>query len=250
MFDTHTHISEQGLEKDIQKYLDAGVTHMMLPAIDSSNWDAVIRISREHKEVYGALGVHPNSVANEKRSVLDELERKIHMQKIKAVGEIGLDYYRSENKEEQIEWLSTQLEIAKAANLPVIIHDREAHQDTMEVLDFINSYETGVILHSYSGSVEMAKEYVKRGAYLSFSGPITFKNARVPKEVAKSIPLEHILVETDSPWLSPEPFRGKKNDPSKVRFILAQIASLREMSFEEIEKITTENAKRVFHIED
>ncbi len=253
LFDTHAHIDREpmcfDLDNLIPEYKKDGVDYIMLPAVEYESWERVLSISSKYDMVYGAIGIHPNDCHITDIKVLDEIEAILASNpKIKAIGEIGLDYYRSENKEEQKIWFKRQLEIAKEHKLPVIIHDREAHADVMALLDEVDSYKTGVIMHCYSGSVEMAKEYVKRGAYISFGGTVTFKNARVPKEVAKVVPMDKVLVETDSPWLAPHPFRGKPNSPSYVRLVAATVAGLKEVSLEELANAAKTNAKKVFKI--
>ncbi len=253
LFDTHAHIYMnpicENLDENLKEYKKNDLSYVMLPAVEYSSWKPVIDIVNSYDNVYGAIGIHPNEVADTNIKVLDEIQNILdNNKKIRAIGEIGLDYYRSSNKDEQIIWLKKQLEIAKKNNITVIIHDREAHADVMNLLDEVDSYETGVILHCYSGSVEMALEYVKKGAYISLGGPVTFKNAKVPKDVANAVPLDRLLIETDSPFLTPEPFRGKTNNPSNVRFVAMKIASLKGISYEEVANKTRENAMRVFKI--
>ncbi len=253
LFDTHAHIDNEpmysNLDNLIPEYKNDGIDYIMLPAVEYESWERVINITKKYDMVYGALGIHPSDVTKNDLKVLDEIEDLIKKNpKIKAIGEIGLDYYWYDNKEEQQMWLRRQLELAKRNDLPVIIHDRDSHADVKKLLDEVDSYKSGVIMHCYSGSVEMAKEYIKKGAYISLGGPVTFKNAKVPKEVAKIVPLDRILVETDSPYLAPHPFRGKTNSPSYVRLVAAQIAGIKGLSLEEFASHATENAKRVFKL--
>ncbi len=253
LFDTHAHIDNEPLYSNlnhlIPEFKQDGIDYIMLPAVEYASWDRVIRITTQYDMVYGAIGIHPSEVTINDMKVLDEIDDVLkHHPKIKAIGEIGLDYHWYDNREEQQMWFKAQLEIAKKHNLPVIIHDRDAHADVKKILDEVDSYSSGVIMHCYSGSVEMAKEYIKKGAYISLGGPVTFKNARTPKEVAKIVPLDRILVETDSPYLAPHPFRGKTNSPSYVRLVAATIASIKGMSLEELAESAKENAKRVFKI--
>ncbi len=250
MFDTHTHLYIDDLESKIKQANSVGVKYMMIPSIDIPTWDKIIKLVEKYDGIYGAIGIHPTDVRDIDLSKFNRINKLLTHKKIKAVGEIGLDFYRDNNKDEQIEWFIKQLDIAKKFELPVIIHSREAHKETLEVLDFVDNYKTGVILHCYSGSAELAREYNKRGAYISLAGPVTYKNAKIPKEVAKVVDEDLLLIETDSPWLTPEPFRGKKNDPSKVEYVAREIANLRGIEFEELCQITTNNAKRVFKIEN
>ncbi len=253
LFDTHAHIDNEPLYSDLENLIPTfkkdGIDYIMLPAVEHESWPRVLSISKKYDMVYGALGIHPSDVAKTDIKVLDEIAHLLtDYPKIKAIGEIGLDYHWYDNKEQQQVWLRRQLEIAKQNDVPVIIHDRDAHADVKRLLDEVDSYKSGVVMHCYSGSVEMAEDYIQKGAYISLGGPVTFKNAKTPKEVAKIVPLDRILIETDSPYLAPHPFRGKTNSPSYVRLIAAEIASLKGLSLEELAFHTKENAKRIFKI--
>ena len=173
----------------------------------------------------------------------------IENEKVVAIGEIGLDYYYdAEYKELQKKWFKRQIELANELKLPIIIHDRDAHGDTFEIIKSTKSPEIGCVLHCYSGNVELAREYVKMGCYISIPGTVTFKNNKKTREVAKEIPLEYLLIETDSPYMAPEPHRGKRNDPSLVAFVADKIAQEKGISYEKVCEATKENAKRLFNI--
>lgn len=182
---------------------------------------------------------------------MQQLKEMCTMEKTVAVGEIGLDYYwDKESHELQKEWFKKQMELAKEVNLPVIVHSREAAQDTFDLIKSEHAGTTGGVIHCFSGSKEMAKEYIKMGYYIGVGGVVTFKNARVLKEVVESIPLERILTETDCPYLAPVPFRGKRNCSSYISYVLDMIAELKGISREEAEKVTYENARNMYRITD
>ena len=245
--DTHAHLFDERLKDDLDSVFRSmerrGVKKVVVPTISLEEMEDILAL-RTYEEVYVGIGIHPSEVHELQR--VNEIEKYLQEEKVVAVGEIGLDYYwTKDNKKEQQELFFKQLELAKKHNLPVLIHDREAHEDVRRLLDEAGSYETGVIFHAYSGSKEMAKEDVKKGAYISLAGPVTFKNARVPKEVAESVPLDHLLVETDSPYMTPHPFRGKRNDPSLTFYVVEESARLRGITPEEVAKATWDNAHRI-----
>jgi TatD DNase family protein len=171
--------------------------------------------------------------------------------KVKAIGEIGLDYYRDLSpRDVQDKWFREQIRLAKRLGLPIIIHDRDANDEVLKVLKEEKAFETGVLMHCYSGSRELATQYVKLGAMISIAGPITYKNARKTLEVVEAVPLEHLLVETDAPYLSPEPMRGKRNEPMHVKYTCQKMAVIKGISYEEMAKATLENAIRFFKINE
>ncbi|WP_459129217.1 TatD family hydrolase [Guggenheimella bovis] len=249
IYDTHAHLNDEAFQEDLETLIESfskeGVGKVLLPAVSMKEWEGLIELKERYDVFEIAFGIHPSEVQELKD--VQKLEDMILRYRPIAVGEIGLDYHwTTDDWKEQQELFKAQLEIAKKHKLPVLIHDREAHQDVRKILDEVGSYETGVVLHSYSGSLEWAMEYIERGAYISLGGPVTFKNSKEPKRVAAGIPLERLLVETDSPYLTPTPFRGKRNDPTKVRYILDEIALLREMDRELLEETTYKNAERFF----
>lgn len=248
MFDSHAHLDDKAFDEDrleVIQDLARQDIFTLIPGVDVAGISSALKLVEDESHLYLAIGIHPSEIDQAYR--VAELEDYLPHEKIRAIGEIGLDYYWvKDNKPQQQELFREQLLLAKKHKLPVIIHDREAHEDIFRVLKEENMFESGVIMHAFSGSPEMAQEYVKLGAYISLAGPVTFKNARVPKEVAKVVPIGQLLVETDSPYLTPHPFRGKRNDPSKISLIIKQIAELKEVSPEVVERETTNNAKRVF----
>lgn len=246
-FDTHAHLDDPALFEELDLVLEnmnlAKVSRVLVPAVSPDHWEDLLDL-RKHAPIYLALGVHPSEVKLDWQ--LTRLESLLAEEKVLAMGEIGLDYYHSkDHKERQQELFYEQLKMAKKHHLPVLIHNRDAHQDVRALLDEVDNYEDGVVFHAYSGSAEMAKIDVKKGAYISLAGPVTFRNARVPKEVAEVVPLAHLLIETDAPYLSPHPFRGKRNEPARVVLVAEEIARIKGLSVEEVAHATFDNASRV-----
>lgn len=251
MIDTHSHINcieEFTIDEIITNAKNNGVEKIVLPAAYPSDIDIVFDITNKYENVYGLLGVHPSEVKDWNDSLIDKIKKYSENKKIVGIGEIGLDYYWDKSFNDlQKEVFIKQIKLANELNLPISIHDREAHKDTYDILKEYNK-NSQIIMHCFSGSVEFAKECVKEGWYIALGGVVTFKNAIKMKEVAKNIPIENLLLETDAPYLTPVPYRGKTNQPAYVRYVAEEIAKLRDTSFEEIDKITTQNAERVFNI--
>ena len=251
-FDTHAHYDDKSFDIDRDELLNSlpekGVELVVLPGCDLESSRKAIAIAERYNYIYAAVGVHPGELAGFKPSDIDEIERLAQHEKCVAIGEIGLDYYWDDSrKEEQKQLLKAQLELALRLDKPVIIHDREAHADSMEIL-FQYPQLRGVF-HCFSGSKEMAQELLKRGWYLGFDGPVTYKNARKAVEVVEICPVDRLLIETDSPYLSPVPMRGKRNDSSNLSFVVEKIAQIKGMSGEEIARRSLENGKRLFNID-
>lgn len=246
--DTHCHLYKEyyeDLDEILKNCQENKINRMINNGCDSKSNQEVLYLITKYPNMYGALGIHPESVDTYKEEDLIWLEKNIKNKKIIAIGEIGLDYhYTKENKEEQKSLFEHQLSIAENENLPVIIHSREATEDTINIL---KKYKTKGVIHSFSGSKETAKIYIKMGYLLGINGVITFKNSKL-KEVIKDIPLENIVLETDSPYLTPEPFRGKRNEPARILDIARFICDLKSISLEELSKITNANIKRIFDI--
>ena len=217
------------------------------PALIKQAQDTV-DLMEKYPFIYGAVGIHPDDADKMTQEILDEIRRLSHMDKMVAIGEIGLDYYwDTEHKALQKEMFERQLSLAIERKLPVIVHDREAHGDCLEIV--MNYPEARGVFHCFSGSAEMAKELIRRGWYLGFDGPVTYKSNKKAAEVLAVTPLERILVETDSPYMAPEPCRGKRNDSSLLVYVLEKIAALKGVSAEEMTRITQENGCRLFGIE-
>ena len=252
LFDTHAHMDDEAFDLDRKELLEnlpsQGIALLMNPGCSLASSYHTSKLSQEYDYIYAAVGSHPDAADEVNEAVLEEYRKLCKLNpKIKAIGEIGLDYhYEDIPREIQLRAFRMQMALAKELNLPAIVHEREAHEDGMKVVDEFPEV-TGVF-HCYSGSAEMAKELVKRGWYIGFTGVLTFKNARKAIEVASSIPLDRIVLETDCPYMSPEPFRGKRNDPGKLYRMAEKLAEIRGLSVEEIHAITTENGKRLYRI--
>ncbi len=248
MIDTHSHIDmiEQDAAFLVKEAKDFGVEKIIVPSADRSSYEKVISLCSQFEEVYGALGVHPSEVLKAKDEDYEIIKDLVKVnKKIVAVGEIGLDYYWDKTfVKEQKDAFKRQIKIAQDLSLPILIHDRDAHFDSFEIIKDIK--DIPVIMHCFSGSLDFAKECIKCGFFIAIGGVVTFKNAKKMKEVAKEIPLDYLLLETDAPYLTPEPFRGKENHPAYVKYVAQEIANLRGISFEEVEEVTNQNAKRIF----
>ncbi|GBF11413.1 MULTISPECIES: TatD family hydrolase [Tepidibacillus] len=250
LVDTHAHLNDEKFNEDraevIKRAKEVGVETIINIGYNRETILSTIELVEQYDFIFGAVGWHPNDAHEMKEEDFDWLKEITQHPKILAIGEIGLDYYWDfAPKEVQQEIFRKQIQLAKQVNLPIIIHDRDAHQDICSILREEGAKDVGGIIHSFSGSMEMAKECIDLGFYISFSGPVTFKNAKKPKEVATHIPIDRILLETDSPYLTPEPYRGKRNESAYVKFVATKIAELRGMDVEEIAQITTRNAKRI-----
>ena len=252
LFDTHAHMDDRAFDADREEVLSSlpaqGVGLLMNPGCSLQSSRAASELSRRYPFVYAAVGSHPDAADEVDEAVLGEYRRLVRENpKIKAIGEIGLDYhYEDIPREIQQRAFRAQMQLAQELNLPVIVHEREAHQDGMDIVSEFPAV-TGVF-HCYSGSLEMAKWLISRGWYIGFTGVLTFKNARKALEVAAGIPLDWIVLETDCPYMSPEPFRGRRNDPGRLYRMAEALADLRGLSREEIEAITLENGKRLYRL--
>lgn len=253
LFDTHAHYDSGAFNADRMELLAAmpanDVSLIVNPGCDLQSSRDAVALANTFAHVYAAVGVHPSDCETYTDAVEDELRTLAANAKVKAIGEIGLDYYWKDNAsaETQKAVFHRQMKLAQSLSLPVIVHDREAHQDC---LDVVAQYPdvTGVF-HCFSGSVETAKTLVSMGWMLSFTGVVTYKNARKALEVLEWLPTDRIMIETDAPYLTPEPFRGKRNDSTHVHLVCEKIAHIKGLSFDEMARITTENAKRFYRIE-
>ena len=251
IFDTHAHYDDEAFAQDREALLSSlperGVGLVLNPGCDAASSRAALALAERFDFIYAAVGIHPEELGEEPLGQLETLRKLAAHEKCRAIGEIGLDYYWDvSRKEEQKAVFAAQLALARELDLPVIVHDREAHADSLQL---VGRYpEVRGVFHCYSGSAEMAKELLRRGWYLGFDGPVTYKNARRALEVLAITPPERILVETDSPYMSPVPMRGKRNDSSNLVYIIDKIAEVKELPAKEIERITFENGKRLFRI--
>ena len=249
-FDTHCHLNSEQLYENrdefIKHALDNQVEMMVVVGYDLESSKKAVEIAKEHSFIYAAVGIGPNDCLNTTTQDLQIIDEYLNEPKVVALGEIGLDYYWDDvPSDKQKEIFQQQVDLAKKHQKPIIIHCRDAYEDTYEVLK--RNGHPG-IMHCYSGSVEMAKRFIDLGFYISLAGPVTFKNARVPKDVAEKIGLEHLLIETDCPYLPPHPYRGSLNEPANVVYIAQEIAKLKNMEIESVASQTTFNAKKVFGI--
>ncbi len=246
--DTHCHIYKEyyeNIDETIKNAKENHVNRFINNGCDTTSNKEVLKLAENYNDMYCALGIHPEKVEEYSKSDLKFIENNLSNPKVIAIGEIGLDYhYTKENKEDQIKLLENELKLAETYHLPVIIHSRDATQDTINTL---KKFKIKGVIHSFSGSLETAQIYIKMGYLLGINGVITFKNSKL-KEIIKEIPLENIILETDSPYLTPEPYRGKKNEPARIYDIAQFICNLKEINIEELTRITNQNIKRIFDI--
>ena len=252
LFDTHAHMDDRAFDTDREELLSAlpgqGLALVMNPGCSLESSRNAVRLAKEYDYIYAAVGSHPDAADEVDEAVLEEYRELCKLNpKVKAIGEIGLDYhYEDIPRDIQLKAFRAQMELARELGLPVIVHERDAHEDGMAVVrDFP---EVTGVFHCYSGSAEMARQLVDRGWYIGFTGVLTFKNARKAIEVASSIPLERIVLETDCPYMAPEPFRGRRNDPGKLYRMAEKLAEIRGLSMEEVQAITVENGKQLYRI--
>ena len=252
LFDTHAHYDDEAFDADRDAVLTAlpqrGVGLILNPGCDVESSRKAVAYAAAYPHVYAAVGIHPENCGGCTADDLAAIRALAQQPKVVAIGEIGLDYYWPENPPHdfQQQVLRAQLSLAQELDLPVIFHDRDAHGDSLSIVKAYPALRG--VFHCYSGSVEMAEELLALGWYLGFDGPVTYKNARKAVEVAAALPLDRIVLETDCPYMSPEPFRGKRNDPSRLCRMAEKLAQLRGLSVEQIENITTENGKRLYRI--
>ena len=251
LFDTHAHMNDRAFDIDreelIQSLPQQGVGIIMNPGCNLEDSRLSVKLAEQYPFIYAAVGSHPDSADEVNENVIAEYRKLCRHDKVKAIGEIGLDYhYEDIPRQIQKKAFLMQMELARETGLPVIVHERDAHEDGMAIVkDFSNV--TGVF-HCYSGSAEMARQLVELGWYIGFTGVLTFKNARKAIEAAQSIPIDRIVLETDCPYMAPEPFRGKRNHPGYLYRMAEKLAEIRGMTVEEIRQITTENGKRLYGI--
>ena len=253
LFDTHAHMDDRAFDADRQELLQQlpqnGIGLLMNPGCSLESSRNAVALAEKYGYIYAAVGSHPDAADEVNEEVLEEYRRlcKLHPNKVKAIGEIGLDYhYEDIPRELQKKAFIAQMELARELDLPVIVHEREAHEDGLAIVKAFPEV-TGVF-HCFSGSAELARQLVDLGWYIGFTGVLTFKNARRAIEAAQAIPLDRIVIETDCPYMSPEPFRGRRNDPGKVYRMAEKLAQLRGISPEEARAVTMENGKRLYRI--
>ena len=251
IFDTHAHLNDPAFDEDREELIsglpEKGIGFVMNVGCCLDSSKDCIALAEKYPFIYASVGSHPDSAGEVCEELMQTYLEMSKHSKVKAIGEIGLDYYyEGFDREIQIKAFKMQMELARQAQLPVIVHERDAHGDGMDIVRKFPDV-TGVF-HCYSGAAEMARQLVDLGWYIGFTGVLTFKNARKAVETAASIPLERILLETDCPYMSPEPFRGKRNDPGRLIHMAQKLAEIRGLSVEEVIAITAENAKRLYRI--
>ena len=252
LFDSHAHLDDEQFDADreqvMQRALENGVTGMINVGCNMASSARSVALTRQYEGMYAAVGIHPHDAQGALETDYEQLAVWSKQDKVVAIGEIGLDYYRDLSpRDTQRTVFVRQIDVARQMNMPFIIHDRDAHKD---IMDLIKSEAKGLsgVLHCFSGSLEMAKEVIKLGFYISIAGPVTFKNAAKLPEIVASVPQERLLIETDCPYLTPHPHRGKRNEPAYVRLVAEQVASLRGIELSALAEITSANTKRLFKI--
>ena len=251
LFDTHAHLNDPAFDADraelFARLPEKGISLVMNAGCSLASSRDILEMSRDIPWMYGSVGSHPDSADEVCDAVLEAYRQLAKNEKVKAIGEIGLDYYYEDiPRDIQQKAFRAQMALAQELELPVIIHERDAHDDGMRIVKEFPKVKG--VFHCYSGSAEMARQLVNMGWYIGFTGVLTFKNARKAVEVASQIPLERIVLETDCPYMAPEPFRGKRNDPGKLYRMAEKLAELRGLPLEEIHRITVENGKRLYRI--
>ena len=249
IFDAHAHYDDRWFDEDRSALLSSfpqnGVSYIVNAAVDIATAKTAIGYAEQYPFMYACVGIHPENLSGLASDYLEQLTELLKHPRVVALGEIGLDYHWDIPREEQNRVFEEQLKLARELDIPVVIHDREAHGDVMALL---RKYQPKGLMHCFSGSVEMLKEVLKLGMSISLGGTVTFKNARVPVEVAAAVPLDRLLLETDAPYLSPVPNRGKRNDSTNIAHTAQRIAEIRNMDAQELIDVTTENAKRLYGI--
>lgn len=253
LFDTHVHVNAEQFNEDLEDVIEraqeAGVNNMVVVGFDRPTITRAMELIETYDFMYAAVGWHPVDAIDMTEEDLKWIEELSSHPKVVAIGEMGLDYHWDKSpKAIQMEVFRKQIRLAKKVGLPIIIHNREATADIVNILKEEEASEVGGIMHCFSGSAETAMECIDMNFYISLGGPVTFKNAKKPKEVAAAVPLDRLLIETDCPYLAPHPYRGKRNEPSYVKLVAEQIAEIKQLSVEEVSQATTDNAKKLFGI--
>ncbi len=253
LIDSHAHYDDERFDIDrdevMKKIISHGVAAVVNPSTNLASMRKVLEMSESYDFLYAALGIHPHEAVEFSNSSLDAIREMSRSGKVVAIGEVGLDYhYDFSPRETQRECFAAHIGLAGELKLPLIIHDRDAHKDVIDIIKSENANFTGGVFHCFPGSIEMAREVLDAGFYISLGGTVTFKNARKPVEVAKYIPIDRLLVETDSPYMTPVPHRGKRNDSGYLPHIIQKIAEIRNMEVEQVAQATTENTCRLFNL--
>jgi TatD DNase family protein len=226
-----------------------GVEYIFTVGTERKDWNRALEIAHSYPSIYAVLGVHPHNAREVNEETYPTLRKLCADDKVRAYGEIGLDFYRNLSpREVQLKRFREQIQFARELGLPIVVHDREAHKETLEILKSEKAEEYGGIIHCFSGDYQMAKECIEMGFFISIPGTVTFKNTAGFQEIIKGLPLESLLIETDAPFLAPVPFRGKRNEPSYVRYTAQKIAEVKKVPFEKVAEVTTKNALRVYRL--
>lgn len=253
IFDTHAHYDDDAFDEDRDALLagmqEAGVEYIVNIGASMASSERSLKLAEKYPFIYAAVGVHPDEAGELNEENFRKLREWSFHEKVKAIGEIGLDYYWDKEQHNlQKHWFMRQMELASERKLPMIVHSREAAKDTLDMVIAAKPLELSGIIHCYSYSVEQAREYLNMGYYLGIGGVLTFKNAKKLKEVAEYAPLSQIVLETDCPYLAPVPYRGKRNDSSKIIHVAEELAAIKNRSVEEVLRITNENGRKLYHI--
>ena len=255
LVDTHVHLNAEQYEEDVEEVIErareVGVEKMVVVGFDTETIERAMELVERYDFLYAVIGWHPVDAIDCTEEDLNWIESLTKHPKVVGIGETGLDYHWDKSpKEVQIELFRKQIRLAKKLDLPIIIHNRDATADVVRILEEEEAHTVGGIMHCFSGSVEIARQCIDMNFMISLGGPVTFKNAKMPKKVATEIELEHLLVETDAPYLTPHPHRGKRNEPFYVTLVAEEIAKLKEITYEEVAEQTTANALKLFRIAD
>ncbi len=255
LIDSHAHLEMSEFEKDLEAVLQrakaSGIQYIFTVGTEQKDWGRALEIANTHAWIFAILGVHPHNAKEVDDRTYTTLKTLCQGEKVRAFGEIGLDFFRNHSPRDiQVERFREQIGLARELNLPIVVHDRDAHEETLEILRSEGARDRGGIIHCFSGDLAMAQKCMEIGFYISVPGSITYKNAERFQEIVKQIPLESLLVETDAPFLTPVPFRGKRNEPGYVRYTAQKVAEIKKVPFEKVAETTTENALRVFRLKD
>jgi len=253
MIDSHAHLTLPHFDNDrnmvIQRALDAGLTHIITVGIDREDCEKALNLAQHHEIISVSVGIHPHDTRSVNKGTYGELKDFAKQERVVAIGEIGLDFYRNLSPQEtQVRCFREQLQLAREVALPVIIHDREAHREIVAILQEEKAEAIGGVIHCFSGDWSMAKTCIDMGFYISIPGTVTFKASGAYQDLVRDIPLDRMLIETDCPFLTPHPFRGKRNEPAHVRFVAEAIARIKGKDLAEIVKLTTRNAQELFKL--
>ncbi|MDQ0233364.1 TatD family hydrolase [Metabacillus malikii] len=253
LFDTHAHLNAIQYDEDVAEVIERArqenVSHIVVVGFDRETITRAMELIEQYEMIYAAIGWHPVDAIDMTDADLDWIKELSSHPKVVAIGEMGLDYHWDKSpKDVQKEVFRKQIQLAKEVNLPIIIHNRDATEDVVQILREEQASVVGGVMHCFTGSLEIAKQCMEMNFYISFGGPVTFKNAKKPKEVVKDIPMDSLLIETDCPYLTPHPFRGKRNEPSYVKYVAEQIAEIKGITFEEVALKTSDNAMKFFGI--